>query len=369
MLKPEPRTDTARFVSEYPTDGRELCQLWDMPAECLQSEMLKIALYVPGTQQTELKDSIVLGSYHMEDVAGTFGPGRYLLKPGPGQYRAKTCTLNISESFARTNGWREMPTLPPPRRERFVSPTDMFIQDRMNQSSQGPISPVDMSTMMELAITKALAAQNASRPQTDPVAPIMSGFELALTMMEKAKGIVNPGAVVEAEPLTLADVALKHAPDILGILKQGLAMFSAAAAGPAPQAPPPVKVVNPAPQAPHQPAPQPAQPEERSMEAPNLLPLPELTQEQVEAVTPILGTLNSFAPTLIQFLESDKTADELGSMLAGMIGPDLEDSAIALSEIVQAHGPNILGIRYPALASEKAAMVVHVTAAKIKAER
>jgi hypothetical protein len=298
---------------------------------------------------------MVLGEYQMDEIAREFGPGRYLLKPGPGQYRAKSATLNISEQYARANGWRELP--PMPRRET-LAPSDAFVMDRMQRGTQAPMSQLDMGTMMELAISKALAAQNANRPQVDPVAPIMSGFELALTMMEKAKGIVNPAAMLEKEPLSLAEVALQHAPDILSILKQGLTMLAAPAPAAAAAAPAPagLKVVNP--------NPEPAPVQVPAHEEP--LKMPDLTQEQIDAINPIMSVLHEFAPKLIGFLNSPMPADMLGGQLAGMIGPDLEASALALSDLVELHGPNLLGNRFRELGTEKAGAVVRAMARKLR---
>lgn len=362
-----PRNEGGKFASEYPTDGRELVLLWEMPETALHSERVKIARYLPGTQQTQLVGDCPIVDFDLGQVTRDFGPGRYLLKPGPGQYSARTCTLNLSEEYARANGWRSVPMLP----KQEPTATDAYLADRMTRATREALPAVDVATMIELAVQKALAAQ--PRAQTpDPTTSVMSGFELAMTMMDKARNFVNPAAaVVEKEPASLGDALMAHGPQLLGILQQGLSMLAAPKAAPA---------VQPAPARPQpmQTAPQPSAPvptlpagphtrtEEEAMHEVEAL---HLDQETANAVGPILGVLNEFAPKLIHFLGMPIPASALGAQLAGMIGPDLEESALALAEVVALKGPGILGIRYPEMATPKAAEVVAACAAALRAER
>ena len=222
--------------------------------------------------------------------------------------------------------------------------------------------------IVELAVQKAL--QNQTQKAPDPTASVMSGFELAMTMMDKARNFVNPAAAVEREPASLGDALMAHGDKLLGILQSGLVLLAqpkVEGAKPATvhqvtQDPQQVKAltVNPANH------PKMEREREESLEIVEEL---NLNHETAEVLQPILGVLNEFAPKLIGFLESPVPAEMLASQLAGMIGPDLEDSAIALSEVVKEKGVAILGIRFPRLATEKAGKVVQLMAEKLIAER
>lgn len=356
---PAPRNDAGKFAAEYPTDGRELVALWDLPGDAFTSQSVKLARCIPGSQQTELLRTMPISNYNMEDLAGEFGPGRYQLKPGPGLYSHKLCTLNISTEFARSNGWQDMPPAPIQRQQ---GASDMWMREQMARSTQGPMNPVDMATLIELAVSKAVAQR--APVQENPVAPIMSGFELAMQMMEKARSFVNPVQEVIKEPASIGDALIGSLPSILDTLRMGITAFAANTAPKPEPAPAPahhsVKVIA-------APASMP-EPEPKIEETMPEHHFPQLDQPTIDAITPIVSVLKEFAPKLVSFLVMPVPASTLGSQLSGMIGPDLEASTVALAEVVAVHGPGILGEIHPEMATEKAAAVVAACAEYFKQE-
>ena len=345
-----PQTENGRFLSEYPTDGRELILNWGLDADAYNTESVKVARYVQGTQQTSLLASMPLGAFRLSAIIQRFGPGRYLIKPGPGPNSTKACTMNISEEYARAEGWREIPPMPPQQ----PGATDAFLQDRMMAATRGAISPIDVATMVELAVQKAIQATQQQRPAENPMDGMMKGFELAFTMMTKAKEFVNPGAApVEAEPKTFVDVAMQYAPDILGVIKQGLGLMAANTQA------------QPAPQMNVQPA-QPAPPKEVGPMAQEK-PLPPITQQEAEAIKPVVSILHGFKNQLAGVVNDDKaTPQELAAQLMGVLGADLDPSMIALSDVLKRTGPDLLQVISPDVAHEKGAAIIHECAGIIR---
>jgi hypothetical protein len=334
-----------------PTTGNELIQAWELSPDAWGNESVKVSRCVPGTNRVELLQSCALSEYDLEALARDFGPGAYRINPGPGPNAKKVCTIQVSSEYARRAGW----ATPPPER----SPSEIMAQRTFQQAQQGPVDPVALSQMIELAVMKA-QAQNAPRTDNgmDALTLVLKGFDLAGTLQTKALETaqkmagIAPAANVEREPASMADVLLQLGPSILATVSEIVK---------APQG------RNHNMQTQKREAPQDMgvreiQPMTTTPEAPIL---PDLTEDEKTAIAPIVGTLRPFADKLVPFLNSPTPASILAGQLAGMMGPDLDLPALALAACVRRVGPGVLAAIHPGFATEKGAAVVSILASKV----
>lgn len=359
-VRREPATTSVagRFNPMMPTTGQELLKAWDIPGDAWNSESVKVSRCIPGTREIELLETLPFPEYDLEAIAGTYGPGRYLLNPGPGPYSRKNCTINVSQEFAARAGWQTVPA--PLRAQEILS------QRTFNDATQRGIDPAMLQLMIDAAVAKA-APPPPPASSMDSLALVLKGFELAGQLQNKALDQIKQfaGAATEPsrEPATIGDALLTMGPQLLDTLKT----FMITTAKPAAPA---------APMTPRQPAAQPVQtlanpqtepPKEPEMQ--NTIEIPKMEPEEIDGVQAFLGVLQQFAGKLIPYLKSPIDHGTLASQLYGMLGPDLEESCLSTSEALNKYGKNILAAAHPDLADDKAAATIHAIAAMIRRDR
>jgi len=179
----------------------------------------------------------------------------------------------------------------------------------------------------------------------------MRGYEMAFVMIEKAKTFVHAG-VEPVEPASIGGAVVKYAPEILGILRDGLGMMAAGRMQPQPiqRQAQPVNVT----------------PAETKKEEGEPVRLP-INEEEAEQIRPIVAVLHQYGPNLIGFLKRpDTTPDVLATQLVGLMGPDLDESMLALSDIATRTGPQLLTVIHPEAGTTKALETIQACARKIR---
>jgi hypothetical protein len=336
-----------------PVDGRELIAAWKLPAAAYDTETVKIARCIIGTHRIEMLQSLPIRDFSMPETAGGYGPGKYRISPGPGPYSDKSVTMEISEEYARREGWASAPPQPPP-----PSAVETMAARTFQQAQSGPVDPLSLTAMVEVAVQRALNQHQT--PTADPFALLLKGFELAnmfqTKSMEAAKTMLGVAAPAEAHATTFADVLLELGPKILEVI-QSVAPAVIASANQQPAA---------VPAAPIQqlqvkksgdqtmPAPAPREP----------VALPKMTEQEIKDTAPIIAILKPYAGILAQQL-SRRPPEELADQLGGMIGADLWDSVLAFSDTVQKYGLSMMGHIGPGLSTPAAGIVVHTLAREI----
>ena len=88
---------------------------------------------------------------------------------------------------------------------------------------------------------------------------------------------------------------------------------------------------------------------------------PQLTPEEIKEISPIVAIMRPYAGILAHQTKS-APPEELAAQLSGMIGPDLEESVVALARATRKHGPAVLAhIGHDLATPEAAAVVYHLS--------
>lgn len=323
---------------------------WELPPTAWDTESVKVARCIIGTNRVELLDTVPLRDFQMNEHAGVYGPGKYRLSPGPGPYSAKSTTLEISEEYARRAGFGVAPPAP-----RMPSASEAMAAKTFQEAEQRGIGRVELMQMIETAVQKL---QPPPQP-VDPLALVMKGFELSNTFQSKSLELAKGMLGVQTEPAKAQgsgwpDVLLELAPALLDTLKT---IVPAIVAQPRQPVPGQVQQV-PTPQ--HQVAPPPARPTLPPPGEPMTpAPLPALSADEQQAIAPLVGILQPYGELLAAQV---KTAppEALAGSLAGMLGADLDPAIMALAAAVEKYGPTVLNAIDPKgrLATQEAAATV-----------
>ena len=330
---------------------------WELPQEAWHTESVKVARCVLGTNRVSLLHSEPLREFSMARCAGEYGPGRYRISPGPGPYSAKQVTLEIDEVYARREGWGQAPPAPPPV---MPSSHDLMAAATFQKAQAGPVDRLELMAMIETAIQRS----QPPAPTLDPITLMMRGFELSNTFQAKsldlAKSMLGVNAPAEAAPRTMADVLVEMGPSILETIQKivpaiagAVASTNARAAATQPPPPPPP---------PHRPAPAlattGAEPMSRELAPVTHTEPPALSPEEVAAISPIVAVMKPYAGILAQQLTT-APPEELAQQLSGLLGPELDDSILALDAACLKHSPAVLLHIGQGLGTPGAAIVVH----------
>lgn len=85
---------------------------------------------------------------------------------------------------------------------------------------------------------------------------------------------------------------------------------------------------------------------------------PALSPEEIAAISPIVAVMKPYAGILAQQLTT-APPEELAQQLSGLLGPELDDSILALDAACLKHSPAVLLHIGPGLGTAGAALVVH----------
>lgn len=310
---------------------------WEIPAEDWERMTVKTAQFKPGTQELQILFSCVPNEWFLSEVARKYGPGSYRVQAGPGPYRQKNTTIHVSTHYARDAGYQAAP----PMAASIPDPNQMMAARTAQQALTGPVGPLELAQMIQTAVDTAISRIQPAQTALDPSALLLKGFEMASMMMGKASEtmkLVNAPAV-ETAPRGWADVLAENLPNVLDVLKTAMT----ARPQPIPPQPPP-----PAPTLANH-----AQPPTQPIGA----AVPQFP-EPPQACIPLLQIMRSNAWALRGPLQSPQEPADLAGQLAGLLGPEMDESIIATAAHVQQFGPAILGSADPEFATPKAAAVL-----------
>ena len=96
--------------------------------------------------------------------------------------------------------------------------------------------------------------------------------------------------------------------------------------------------------------------------------LPTLTEEEAKAISPIVAVMKPYAGMLAAKMASGEPG-AMAQELYGLIGPDLEDSVVALNEAGKRHGTGVFGYIGAGLVNQRASVVLNTLAGMILAGR
>ena len=329
---------------------------WELPSAAWDTQSVKFSRCIIGTRRVSLLHSEPLRDFSMPRCAAEYGPGTYRLNPGPGPYSNKSVTLEISEEYARREGWGQAPAPAP-----MPSPQMQLAAETFSRAQEGPVSRLELAAMIQAAVESS----KKQEPAVNPMDLLMKGFELSNTFQSKslelARSMVGVGTT-ERAPATVADVLMELGPSILETIKSIAPAIIGAATRPAPPPPTPQ---------PAQRVPQPtintgAEPMSREL-APRPEPVAptQMTEEETNAAAPIIAVMKPYAGILAAQLQT-ASPEELAQQLGGLLGPELDASILALDDACLKYGPAVLAHIGPGLSTPGAAIVVHELARIIK---
>lgn len=342
-----------RFAPQFPTDGRELMAAWELPQSAWDTESVKVGRCVIGTNRVTLLHSEPIRDFSMARCSGEYGPGKYRISPGPGPYSSKQVTLEIDEVYARREGWGQAPATP-----ALPSSHELMAAQTFQKAQAGPVDRLELMAMIETAIQRS----QPPAPALDPITLMMKGFELSNTFQAKsldlAKSMLGVNTPAEAAPRTMADVLVEMGPSILETIQKIVPAIAGAVASSNARA----AATQPPPPPPHRPAPalatNGAEPMSRELAPVVHTEPPPLTQEEIAAISPIVAVMKPYAGILAQQLTT-APPEELAQQLSGLLGPELDESILALDSVCLKHSPAVLLHIGPGLGTAGAALVVH----------
>lgn len=373
-----PRSDLAAFASTAPVDGAELMANWGLPQETWNTITIKTFRPVPGSRLETLVDSCPLSDWNLNDLAKNYGPSTYRMAPGPGPFSAKTCTVHVSDDFARRAGWGA----PPPN---IPSASEALAARTLQQATHAPTEPLQLLQAFEAMwdrrerelLAKIQPQQQAPSGGMDALALILKGFEISGMLQQKAMETVTKMTglgglpTAEVEPKGWADVVLQLGPSILETVNN--VVKSAPVHAPAPQALPQNA-------APRNTLPM-AQPVNRNPEIKPQEPttvgenvsdetrdaIVALSEDEKTAIAPAIGLFKPHADRVVPLLAGPMPISLIASQIAGYLGPDLLPSIKALAA-VGTRNCKVLGVLNEKLATERAAELLRAVADSLEAD-
>lgn len=337
------------LIGDNPATGDDVAAAWGLGALEARSTSIQILRLRIGTRQWELIQRCPLPDYNLGRVAGDFGPGTYCVKLAPGcpaHLRNKNATINVSEELARENGWGKVEAPAAPQ-----APDVYALQAaRTAQNAlQRGVDPLDLATMIQTAVDRALQARGPAAVPPDPMAQ-MQQMESMFSMMARLEKSVaarfghKTEEDVPEQPWYMG--LLQAATPVLGAIAANLTAPRAAAV---PQPPP----QNPG--VPTLPPPQAAAPE---------APVYQYSEADKAILSPAAATLRPFLPHLAN-LDKGQPASQLADELAPWIPPSLYGAVVRLSELAQQDTAALAGVIGSNLATERWRDVIGALAATL----
>ena len=350
----------------FPTTADELASQWKVGADDAYGVSIKLSRQRVGSQDVELVADIPLINYSLSSIAGKHGPGMYFISGSAGKYASNAARMFISEDFARECGFGRVPT----------TAADVKAIQTIERAAQGPTDPVDLMAALERMIDRKLRETQAPA-MAQPQAPTMGdpfgnmgmmfkGFELFSAMQEKVLATAERQAAMLAGKMGLPTPEEPTGEEsIMGMFTKiftsdaGSAIVRRLMAHPA-AAPQQVQ---------HHPAPSAAPQQVQTIPPPQEAPAvrPNLSPEEVQAITPAVSMLQRFSDILVTAAAKDtRTPEDAADDLLGMLPSVIWESTVALDEAVQKHGLPVLGLIHKDMATDRWAALLKAVAAGIR---
>jgi len=335
-----------------PDTADELAGMWQVGSGEAPTLSVKVLRQRIGSREVDLIDSVPLVHFNMRTLAGKYGPGLYYLRGSGSKIAQKSAKMNISDEYAREAGFgRIIRPEPPPQ---VPTASDMVAMQTLQQVGHaGGMSPEQIISAIEQAVTRISERNGVGpRPIFDPVEESrkqMEAVERQMDFFARMEARVRATIVAKEEP---AEVAEEFS--LASIFKALAPSIPAIIAGFRQPQPPPYQPARAKDVTPPQ--------EEKQMN------LPELSQEEKQAIAPAVSMLRPFVGMLSSAIKNTGTPDEaIARQLGGFIPPNLYDSTIALCALVETRGPEVLGHIAPGLVDPRWSPVLRIMRRELNA--
>lgn len=356
---------TGKPLPSCPMTPEELMDAWSIGQNDAMGVTVKILRQKVGTEALELVDSIPLVEFDARRLAANFGHGRYLLRPAAGTYAKCSAVLPISDELARACGWGKLP----------ATAQDMTAERVVRAAVEGPTDPLDLMAAMERLMDRKLAERAVAAPGAAAAFNPMEAMNAQMAQMTAWMGFMDRmEAQMQARVERRMGVDPEPAPSshmtfLESLLPLGLKILDRMTSGPAmtpqrsattPQRPTLPPLADP-PLADPQAADHPAQ-----VAATGGSAMPELTNEERQAVALSAKMLSPFAPQLVELGNSPATEEQIVGELEGYVPDHMVGPLTTLAAIITKHGPGVLGIIHPGLAVPKWGVVLQKLAVALQ---
>lgn len=331
---------TGKPLPSCPMTPEELMDAWSIGQNDAMGVTVKVLRQVVGSEALELVDSIPLVEFDARRLAANFGKGRYLLRPAAGTYAKCSAVLPISEELARACGWGRLP----------ATAQDMTAERVVRAAAEGPTDPLDLMAAMERLMDRKLAERTASPVGAVAAFDPMTAMNNQMAQMTAWMGFMDRmEAQMQARVERRMGVAPEPAPEshtslLETLLPMGLKILDRMTSGPAM---PPQRPTLPPAQAIQQAA------DSAPAAAPGGITLPDMTNEERQALAISAKMLGPFAPQLLELGNSQATEEQIVGELEGYIPGHMIGPLVTLAAAIGKHGPGLLAVIHPGLAVPK----------------
>lgn len=186
----EPGFETA--LPMLPETGEELAAVWNIKGEMISSYSVQVVARREGSREVELLDSFPMSKYNLRSFAQRFGPGDFILKPGPrsGLQKGGGLALNVSERYALDAGWKPLARVP----EHTVASV-MGAQALVDAA----MTPIEKQAMVEhivgQVVDRLMPKLPPPPPAADPIEQMNKFFNLFQTIQSGVAAKAAPAAV------------------------------------------------------------------------------------------------------------------------------------------------------------------------------
>jgi len=357
-----------KVLPAAPMTPDELASAWELGNDDAYTMRVKVFQATKGEKDLKLVDDVPLPDFSGENLARNFGPGEYYLRPAAGRWAMKSAKLPISDVMARNLGWGSL----------RPQAADLVAARTLEAATKGAVDPADLMAAMErmfdhklaaLGINPATAApmvgQVVHHP-TDPTAAMEKEMERMAKMMdlmnglqEKARETVRAelGVPAPSSENQEASIWLKLAEIAAPVLAAVMQSRNAPAAAPAP-----VPAAQPSQPTLPGPVPPPAAP------AAPVAAVPMLTPQEQNSIGQVVAMLKNYGPILANMGKGPESAEQIAGNLAPWIPPASYGQVVALCDLVEAKGPEVLNVIHPELGNERWKEILRALVAELTTE-
>ena len=347
----------------FPTTADELASQWKVGADDAYGVSIKLSRQRVGTHDVELVADIPLINYSLKEIAGKHGPGMYFISGSAGKYASNAARMHISDDFARECGFGRVPT----------TAADVKALQTIERAAQGPTDPVDLMAALERLIDRK-SRENQAQPVPQAQGPVdpfgnmgmmFKGFELFSAMQEKVLATAERQAAMLAGKMGVTPLEdASEGDSIMGMFTKILTSDAGSAIVRRLMAPTPAPQ-----QVQHHPAPAAAPQQVQTIPPPQEATAvrPNLSPEEVQAITPAVSMLQRFSDILVTAAAKDtRTPEDAADDLLGMLPTVIWESTVSLDEAVQKHGLPVLGLIHKDMATDRWAALLKAVSAGIR---
>ena len=339
-----------KALGGFPTNAQELAAQWSIGSDDTYTVSVKVLRQVEGSESAGLVADVPLRNYDAGRIAGQYGPGLYYIRASAGKYSNRATKMLLTEDYCRSNGWGSIPK---------PNPAESAAVQTIMSTTEGPTDPkalvMAVSQMIDSKLEAFQMRQGLNQPQpagqagADPMSAMEREMERMTRMMTMLNGLQEKARETVRAEMGLAAPAAEGKEENIWLKLAEIAAPVATAfmqkIGSEPRPVPQVMV-------PAQP--QPARPalSQQAPAAPAGDPMPQLTEEERNAIGAAVQALKPYGETLVQ-LAAAGTDEQVVDNLDPWIPAGMVPSVMALSAIVTKHGPAVLQAIHPGLNTER----------------